>query len=680
MPRPSLQNRTNFKTYLRHFKNKFNSTVQKLPEYWIDDLLSSKSPGISTTSDVNVILFDNKDTVAITTAVSNNELIYIPALSGDEINLSIGSSTYTFNFGVEGSSFQYNGSSYGLNDSIEVDKNKILTVKGLGGALLQPESVSYSIGVSTTILNEGDSVEFTINTIGIGSGTTLYYNTFGSTLSEDFSDNSLTGSFNIVGTGATTGVATVTRTTVIDPNNDGAEAFVLEIRTGSSSGTIVATSSTITVNNVIPPTFEVGISTTIINEGDSVEFTINSTGISTLTPIYYTTNGTVTASDFTDNSLSGSFNIVSTGATTGVATITRSLAYDFESGSSDNFSISIRTGSIVGTSFTTSSTITVNNLIPSFTIVPSTLTANEGGSVTFTVNTINVGSGTTLYYSTSGSVESADFSDNSLTGSFNIVGTGTTTGIATVTRTIAYDLLSESAETFNLIIRTGSTGGTIVATSSTITVSNVEPTYSVTPSTTSTNEGSSVTFSVTTVGVPNGSVLYWTTLQVSGTISSSDFNDSALSGSFTVNNNTGTIIRSIVADRSTESTDVFKIEIRRNSITGTIIATSDSVTINDTSLNVGQYANGLTFGPVQVNRDNGNSSLASDWYTICGIDKLPEGSKIALFIDTSGSMTQATIQASYDLLVSKLAEKNISIITVTNPNEDWITPFLTDLS
>ena len=680
MPRPSLQNRTNFKTYLRHFKNKFNSTVQKLPEYWIDDLLSSKSPGISTTSDVNVILFDNKDTVAITTAVSNNELIYIPALSGDEINLSIGSSTYTFNFGVEGSSFQYNGSSYGLNDSIEVDKNKILTVKGLGGALLQPESVSYSIGVSTTILNEGDSVEFTINTIGIGSGTTLYYNTFGSTLSEDFSDNSLTGSFNIVGTGATTGVATVTRTTVIDPNNDGAEAFVLEIRTGSSSGTIVATSSTITVNNVIPPTFEVGISTTIINEGDSVEFTINSTGISTLTPIYYTTNGTVTASDFTDNSLSGSFNIVSTGATTGVATITRSLAYDFESGSSDNFSISIRTGSIVGTSFTTSSTITVNNLIPSFTIVPSTLTANEGGSVTFTVNTINVGSGTTLYYSTSGSVESADFSDNSLTGSFNIVGTGTTTGIATVTRTIAYDLLSESAETFNLIIRTGSTGGTIVATSSTITVSNVEPTYSVTPSTTSTNEGSSVTFSVTTVGVPNGSVLYWTTLQVSGTISASDFNDSALSGSFTVNNNTGTIIRSIVADRSTESTDVFKIEIRRNSITGTIIATSDSVTINDTSLNVGQYANGLTFGPVQVNRDNGNSSLASDWYTICGIDKLPEGSKIALFIDTSGSMTQATIQASYDLLVSKLAEKNISIITVTNPNEDWITPFLTDLS
>jgi hypothetical protein len=43
-------------------------------------------------------------------------------------------------------------------------------------------------------------------------------------------------------------------------------------------------------------------------------------------------------------------------------------------------------------------------------------------------------------------------------------------------------------------------------------------------------------------------------------------------------------------------------------------------------------------------------------------------------------MTTATVQASYNLLLSKLAAKNISIITVTNNNEDWITPFLTDLS
>jgi len=42
-------------------------------------------------------------------------------------------------------------------------------------------------------------------------------------------------------------------------------------------------------------------------------------------------------------------------------------------------------------------------------------------------------------------------------------------------------------------------------------------------------------------------------------------------------------------------------------------------------------------------------------------------------------MTQANVQASYDLLVSKLAARNITITTVTNSNEDWITPFLVDL-
>ena len=94
----------------------------------------------------------------------------------------------------------------------------------------------------------------------------------------------------------------------------------------------------------------------------------------------------------------------------------------------------------------------------------------------------------------------------------------------------------------------------------------------------------------------------------------------------------------------------------------------------------GSNANGKTFGPVNVNRDGGGSNATSDWYTICGMDNLPDGSKVALFIDTSGSMTMSTIQASYDLLLSKLNARAITIISVTNSNEDWITPFLTDLA
>ena len=174
MPRPSLSNRGNFKAYLRHFKAKFNGNLQKLPEYWIDAILSTKAAGISTTTDVNVVIFDNKDTVDITTATNNNELIYIPALPGDEISLKIGSSVATLSFDAEGDPVTFKGTTYNLNDTIPTNiGGKNLVVKGLGGALLQPSSApTYSVGISTGIVNEGSSVDITVNTTDVGAGTT----------------------------------------------------------------------------------------------------------------------------------------------------------------------------------------------------------------------------------------------------------------------------------------------------------------------------------------------------------------------------------------------------------------------------------------------------------------------------------------------------------------------------
>ena len=88
---------------------------------------------------------------------------------------------------------------------------------------------------------------------------------------------------------------------------------------------------------------------------------------------------------------------------------------------------------------------------------------------------------------------------------------------------------------------------------------------------------------------------------------------------------------------------------------------------------------GKTFGPIRVNRDNNNSANVSDWYTICNLDQIPNNSKVALFIDNSGSMTTSTVQASYDLLVSKLNARGITFITVENTSEDWISSFDTAL-
>ena len=314
----------------------------------------------------------------------------------------------------------------------------------------------------------------------------------------------------------------------------------------------------------------------------------------------------------------------------------------------------------------------------SYVITESAPSVNEGSSVSFTVNTVNVGTPSTLYYSTGGTASAADFSNNSLSGSFSLVSTGSTTGIATFVRSIATDFNTESGEVFNIVIRTGSVSGTAVTTSSNVIIGDVTPTINIAESATTVDEGGSVTFTISGSNIPNGTY-YYTIYEEEGTVAVVDFNPANLDGSFSINNNSGSLTITLAEDLTSEGTDKFKVQIRTGSISGTVIAESNAVTIGDTSKGVGSSASSKTFGPVQVNRDNGSITNASDWYAIANLDQIPDGSSIALFIDGSGSMTQNTVQASYNKLLTKLNARGITITTVTNSAEDWITPFLVNL-
>lgn len=111
-----------------------------------------------------------------------------------------------------------------------------------------------------------------------------------------------------------------------------------------------------------------------------------------------------------------------------------------------------------------------------------------------------------------------------------------------------------------------------------------DPTYAISSSTTSVDEGSSVTFTVTTTNVDNGTTLYWSINPVSGSINSSDFSGGSTSGNFTVNSNSASIAIGIANDTTTESgSDVFNLRIHTGSTGGPIVVTSVNVTINDTS-------------------------------------------------------------------------------------------------
>jgi hypothetical protein len=113
------------------------------------------------------------------------------------------------------------------------------------------------------------------------------------------------------------------------------------------------------------------------------------------------------------------------------------------------------------------------------------------------------------------------------------------------------------------------------------------PTYAITGSPTVVNEGSSVTFTIVTTNVGNGTILYWTTNAPDGelnTPSAGDFTDNTTEGSVTINSNAGSFIRTLVEDSATEGDEVFVIKLRQDSTSGAVLATSNIVIIGDTSL------------------------------------------------------------------------------------------------
>lgn len=108
--------------------------------------------------------------------------------------------------------------------------------------------------------------------------------------------------------------------------------------------------------------------------------------------------------------------------------------------------------------------------------------------------------------------------------------------------------------------------------------------YSISPSTTYVNEGSSVTFTVEAIGSLDGTVLYWTVKSVSGTVNASDFVSGSTSGSFTVTNQEGTVSLTLSNDATTEGPESFQLQIRTSSISGEIVAESQVIFVNDTSI------------------------------------------------------------------------------------------------
>jgi len=204
-----------------------------------------------------------------------------------------------------------------------------------------------------------------------------------------------------------------------------------------------------------------------------------------------------------------------------------------------------------------------------YSVTPIAFSINEGSPLTLNVSGENITDG--IYYWTINS-NASDFATSS--GSFTI-----TSNVGSFSVTPIADTTTEGSEVFTVSIRSASTTGTVLATTTTITITDSSttpnPTYSITPSASNIDEGSALTFNITGTYIVDGTY-YWTTTNTA------DFATS--SGSFTITSNVGSFTVTPTADTTAEGVETFTASIRASSITGTILATSSAVTINDTSV------------------------------------------------------------------------------------------------
>lgn len=157
------------------------------------------------------------------------------------------------------------------------------------------------------------------------------------------------------------------------------------------------------------------------------------------------------------------------------------------------------------------------------------------------------------------------------------------------------------------------------------------PTYAVAAAggATSVNEGSSLTFNVTTTNVTNGTTLYWN-------VSNADFTVQA--GSFTITSNAGSFSVTPTADLTTEGAETFSVTVRTNDINGTIVATSATITINDTSTAPSLWSTTISTGTIT----GIDTSLFSRFYNVA-IHGVSNGHLVGVAIKATASTAAKTV-------------------------------------
>lgn len=225
--------------------------------------------------------------------------------------------------------------------------------------------------------------------------------------------------------------------------------------------------------------------------------------------------------------------------------------------------------------------------VPTYILNTTKASCNEGESFDISLVTANVSNGDVVGYTITG-VSSADIGGVSLTGNF-VVGT-----TDSVTLNVTADATTETSETFLLSLDNGEDDISV-----TVNDTSLDPTYAVSASKSSANEGESFSVNLTTTDVQDGVGVGYT---ITG-VSSADIDGASLTGSFTVNSNTATLLVNVTADASiAEGQETFNLALDNG-------ADSVAVTIVDSSVDTTQEYTALTLQTATSVNEGGTSTF-----------------------------------------------------------------------
>ena len=462
-----------------------------------------------------------------------------------------------------------------------------------------PTTPTYTITPSNTNLNEGDTLTTSVTTQNVSNGTTLYWlidQHTGAINTSDFS-NGMSGSVSI-----NNGSASFTNTIVADNSTEGEEKFAIKLYTDSGHTNNVANTSTITITDTSQTkTYSLSASSTTINEGSTVTTTVTTTNVTSGTVLYWELSGTgITSSDFSSGSLTGSGTVNAQGT----FNFSHTLDNDVTTEGSETIAVRLYTDSGRTSQVGNTLSIIVNDTsVPqaTYSISSNPTSVNEGSSFTTTVTTTNVANGTALYWALEGTnIDGNDFSSGALTGSGSI-----SNNTFNFTHTLASDATTEGTETLEIALYVDSSRTVKVAETS-VTINDTSttpstPTYVIAPSKTSINEGETLTTTVTTSNVADGTTLYWTLDQHTGNVTVSDFSSGAWQGNGITSSSQFTFQHTIAADTTTEGEEKFAIKLYTDPSLNNNVANTPVITINDTSTDSGSPTYSLSSNLDPVN-------------------------------------------------------------------------------